>query len=274
MMVTEKSTRRHGYLQALLDSCPAAIIAINSKGIITFINKEACLLLECGMTDLVGKSIATVYESPEVARETNRILYQNDGLMRDHESRVKTKSGKIIPLRISACHMTDSEGNYAGGVGFFEKYRPWSAGEAHLNARVEELEAQLQKKKEMAAFELSFELCCGLVIIPIVGKMGVRQLDAVTSSVVTRIKDSKPHVVLFDLSKAVFVDERVLQHFVKMLRTIYLLGGQVIVCGMEISLAQSLEPLVADMSFIKSFSSTDAALNAAFGLLGYQLVKR
>ena len=133
---------RGGYLEGLLNSCPSAILAINADGIITFANKEACNLVGCAMNGLVGESIAIIYESPEAARETNRRLYMGGGIIHDHESKLKTKTGKIIPVRISAAHLKDSAGNYAGAVGYFERYRPWTAAETNLRTYAEELEAK------------------------------------------------------------------------------------------------------------------------------------
>ena len=94
--------------------------AIDAKGIITFVNKVACELMQCEMRDLVGKSIVTVYENEKDARETNRKLYMSGGIIHLHESKMKTKTGKVVPVRISAAHLKDSAGNYIGGVGFFQ----------------------------------------------------------------------------------------------------------------------------------------------------------
>ena len=105
-----------GYLEALLNSCPSAILAINTDGILTFANKEACNLAGCDMQGIIGENIASIYENPELARETNRKLHMSGGIINDHESRIKTKGEKIVPVRISAAHLKDSSGNYVGAV--------------------------------------------------------------------------------------------------------------------------------------------------------------
>ena len=114
-----------GYMEALLKCCPEAIIMVNGDGNITIANEEACRLLQRDMKDIVGKSINIAYPSPEDARETNRQLYKNGGLIKDYLMRIKTKSGKEIPVRVSACHRLDDKGKYVGAVGVFERYRPW-----------------------------------------------------------------------------------------------------------------------------------------------------
>ena len=60
-------TGKGGYLEALLNSCPDAVIAINAEGTITFANKEACKLVAAEMRELVGKSIVNIYENLEHA---------------------------------------------------------------------------------------------------------------------------------------------------------------------------------------------------------------
>ena len=125
---------RGGYLEALLHGCPDAIIAIDAEGKITFANQVACELTERDMKELIGQNITTVYTSIEAARETNRKLYLSGGIIHDHESSVKTKKDKVIPVRVSASHLKDSSGNYIGAVGYFQTYRPWTDNEAKTKA--------------------------------------------------------------------------------------------------------------------------------------------
>ena len=113
------TTHRGGHLEALLNGCPDAILAINAGGIIVFANKEACKLTERGMHELIGESIVEVYENKEAARDANRKIYEAGGTIHEFETKTKTKSGKLIPVRVSASHLYDSSGKYIGGVGYF-----------------------------------------------------------------------------------------------------------------------------------------------------------
>jgi len=145
------TTNRGGYLGALLNSCPDAILAINSEGIIQFANKQACLLTERSMMELIGKNIVILYENLEAAREANRKIYQAGGTIQDMEAKVLTKSGKLIPTRVSASHLHDSNGNYIGGVGYFAQYRPWVGAEAEARAQAEELKTRIDSLVAAAA---------------------------------------------------------------------------------------------------------------------------
>lgn len=141
-------THRGGHMEPLLSS--DAVLAINAEGIIKFANQEACELTERTMNELIGESIVEVYASIELAREANRKIYRAGGSIHNLESKAKTKSGKIIPVRVSASHLYDSNGQYIGGVGYFAKYKPGIIEEAQIKARVEQLEAKMENWKRLA----------------------------------------------------------------------------------------------------------------------------
>lgn len=140
-------------LESLLRGCRDAVLATNAEGIIQFANNEACELTERSMNELIGESIVEVYESMEAAREANRKIYRAGGTIHNMEARTRTRSGKIINVRISASHLYDSSGKYIGGVGYFARYRPslpMEAVEAEVKARLEKIEPMLESFKEMA----------------------------------------------------------------------------------------------------------------------------
>jgi PAS domain S-box-containing protein len=132
-----------------------AVLAINPEGIIKFANQEACELTERTMNELIGESIVEVYASIELAREANRKIYRAGGTIHNLESKTKTKSGKIIPVRISASHLYDSDGKYIGGVGYFARQKQGIVEgfveEAQIKARVEQLEAKIENWKKLAS---------------------------------------------------------------------------------------------------------------------------
>lgn len=268
-MEKQVSTHRGGHLEALLNGCPDAILAIDAQGIIKFANKEACKLTEREMNELIGESIVEVYESLETARETNRKIYQGGGTVHDHESRVKTKSGKLVPVRISASHLKDSTGKYIGSVGYFARYRPWGGAEAEIKARVEELEAKLDKWKTLAA--PVFELYPGLSVMVIVGHLDVDRFEDITTNLLSHVGNVKNRVVLLDLSAAVVDDKEVAHQLTKTIRTVRLLGANCVIAGMQTSLARAVEPLMADLGFVKSFSCMELALEEALKIIGYEI---
>ena len=261
-----------GYLEALLQSCPDAIIAIDGKGTMTFANRAACELLECEMRELVGKSIVTIYENEERARETNRKLYLSGGVVHCHESVARSKTGKLIPTRISGAHLKDSSGNVIGSVGFFQAYRPWTAAESRMQEYCQELEARLSEWEDLGS--PVFELWPGLSVVVVVGRLDSQRLAQLKKRLLDHIKINKTRVALVDLSAAMAGDSEVPVQLVKILRMVRLVGAQCVVVGIESDMiAEAMEPLVPDVASLNTFSSLQAGLEAAFAMLSLQISK-
>jgi rsbT co-antagonist protein RsbR len=262
----KQTTTPRGNLEALLNSCPDAILAINAEGVIKFANNEACKLTERNMNELIGESIVEVYENIEAAREANRKIYEAGGTIHNMETTTKTKSGKIVPVRVSASHLYDSGGKYIGGVGYFAKYRPWGGAEAQVKARVDELEIKLDKWKALAA--PVFELYPGLSVMVIVGHLDVDRFEDIITNLLNHVEEHKTRVVLLDLSASVMDEEKVAEQLKKTVRAVRLLGAECVVAGMQPALARALEPLITDISMAKNFSCMELALEAALDIIG------
>jgi len=271
-MEKQISTHRGGHLEALLNGCPDAILAIDAGGTIKFANKEACKLTERNMNELIGESIVEVYENADAAREANRKIYESDGTVHDMETKTKTKSGKLIPVRVSASHLYDSAGKYIGGVGYFAQYRPWSGAEAQVKARVDELENKLDKWKTLAA--PVFELYPGLSIMVVVGHLDIDRFEDITQNLLNHVEKAKTRVVLLDLSATVADDDQVATELAKTIRTVRLLGADCIIADMQPNLAVAMEPLMPGLGTLKSYSCMDLALEEALRTIGYEIRKK
>jgi PAS domain S-box-containing protein len=268
-MEKQVTTHRGGHLEALLNGCPDAILAINAEGIIKFANKEACKLTERSMNELIGESIVEIYENFEAAREANRKIYLAGGTIHDMETKTRTKSGRLVPVRVSASHLYDSNGKYIGGVGYFAQYRPWTGAEAEVKARVDELEAMLDKWKALAA--PVFELVPGLSVMVVVGHLDVDRFKSIITNLLNHITAVKTRVAILDLSAAVMDEEKVAEQLKKTVRAVRLLGAECICVGMQASLAIALEPLITDIGMAKNFSCMELALEAALNILDYKI---
>jgi rsbT co-antagonist protein RsbR len=271
-MEKQVTTRRSGHLEALLNGCPDAILAIDANGVIKFANKEACKLTERNMNELIGENIVEVYEDEEAAREANRQIYKAGGTIHDMETRTRTKNGKLIPVRVSASHLYDSNGKYIGGVGYFAKYRPWTGAEAEVKARLDDLEVMLDKWKALAA--PVFELYPGLSIMVVVGHLDVDRFEDITTNLLNHIAGVKTRVVLLDLSAAIMEEEKVAEQLRKTVRAVRLLGAECVVAGMQTALARALEPLITDIDIAKNYSCMELALEAALDIIGCQICSK
>ncbi len=268
-MAKQMSTQRGGYLEALLVGSPVAIMATNADGIITFANNETCKLVERDMRELVGESITIVYENLAAARETNRQIYIHGGIVRDHETNCKTKSGKLVHVRVSAAHLRDSSGNYAGAVGFFETYRPWTEAEIKCRTLAAELQTRLEQYKNMVV--PIFELHPGLMMVVVAGPVEPGCLERITHNLLQKMKNAKARLVLMDLTGLTAADTSVANQLCKAVRGINLSGAKCFLAGIQPDFVEVLEPLISDTSYLRFFSSVDQALESAFDTLGFEL---
>ncbi len=271
-MARQLSSQRGGYLEALLIGSPLAILATNADGVITFANNEACKMTEREMRELVGESIVIVYENLDAARETNRQIYIHGGSLRDHETHCKTKSGKLVKVRVSAAHLKDSGGNFAGAVGFFETYRPWTDAEAKSRILISQLQAKLDEYKNITV--PFFELLPGLVMVMLGPQVEPGNLERITNSILQKMKANKSKVVLIDLNNISAADGILAGQLCKMIRTINLSGSKCIMAGIQPDFAQVMEPLIGDISYLKFFGSVDQALEASLEVLGFHLCRK
>jgi PAS domain S-box-containing protein len=264
---------RGGYLEGLLQSCPDAVIAIDAKGIITFVNKAAGELVGCEMHDLIGKNIATIYESEQHARETNRKLYLSGGIIRLHETNVRTANGRLIPIRLSAAHIKDSSGNYTGAVGFFQAYRPWTSAETKLQDYCYQLESRLAEWTDLGA--PVFELWRGLSMAVLVGRLDSSRMTQLKKRLLDHIVMTKPRAALIDLSAAMCGDSDVPAQLVKLFRMVRLVGAECFVVGIEsTSTAEAMEALVGDTFPFNSYSSLQAGLEAALAAINVGIFRK
>jgi PAS domain S-box-containing protein len=270
-MDKQLTAHRGGHLEALLNGCPDAILAINSEGVIKFANKEACKLTERSMNELIGENIIEVYESVDAARVANRKIYQAGGTIHDMECKTRTKSGKLVPVRVSASHLYDSNGKYIGGVGYFAQYRPWSGAEADVKARLGELEAELEAGQGNTA--PMFDICPGLAVSVVSGNIDAKRFEEIAARLLEHVENARSCVVLINLSSAI-IEEKVAAGLARTVRTIHLLGAAVVIAGMSKALARALEPLLGDVRLVKSFSTMEMALKEALNLIGYEISKK
>ncbi|MBI2869060.1 MAG: PAS domain-containing protein [Chloroflexi bacterium] len=271
-MEKQIAQRRGGYLEAMLSSCPVAIMATNADGAITFANNEACKLVEREMSELIGAPITEVYENLSAAQETNRQIYMHGGTIRDHEAKIKTKRGKIINVRISASHMKDSAGNFLGAVGFFESFRPWTAAEEKLQSRIMELAADLEAWREQSA--PIFELFPGIAASVLTGQLDPARCDRLTASLLSYLKNVRTRIVILDVASICECDESTARQILRTIRTVNLVGVQCILAGVQPRTAQALESLITDISAVRSYGSTGLALEAALDMIGYQIERK
>jgi PAS domain S-box-containing protein len=116
------------YFQKLVESCPDIIIAVDTKGVITFYNDGARQNLGFSQEEVLGKHVLEIYPSMEEARKVMAAMRSPQeagerGRVRNFETLFKTRKGEVIPVAISAAITYDEQGNEVGSIGFAKDLR-------------------------------------------------------------------------------------------------------------------------------------------------------
>lgn len=115
--IKDEITSTKKYLQNLIESCPDPIIALNEKGEIAFANHA----LQKTFGFQMGENASHYYKGGiEEARNIMKLLTGNKGEIINHETIVTSKTGRDIPVLMSASLLTDKKGNITGTVGFLK----------------------------------------------------------------------------------------------------------------------------------------------------------
>ncbi len=103
--------------------CPDPIIGIDRAGRITLFNKAAERLLGYSADEVIGQlEISQLYHPPEAGREIKRLMHNPEicsaGQIQGHESALKCKNGRVVPIQISATLVMEDD-QEVGSLGFF-----------------------------------------------------------------------------------------------------------------------------------------------------------
>ncbi|MEJ2589237.1 MAG: sensor domain-containing diguanylate cyclase [Deltaproteobacteria bacterium] len=110
-------------LDAVVPLCPDGIIGVNRKGTVVIFNEAAEKLTGYTKEEVIRKlSITEIYHPSSLGREIKKKLYANKhggtGKLDSLEVEVTTKTGKTVPIRLSAT-LIHKNGQEIGSVGFF-----------------------------------------------------------------------------------------------------------------------------------------------------------
>ena len=105
-------------LSRLIESSPSAIIATDKGGNVTLFNEGAETLLGYRAEEVVGRSVALLYDGEAGMNEVLREMERRGGTVSGIDSLLWAKDNSSIPVLISASLLFDDDGEQIGTVGF------------------------------------------------------------------------------------------------------------------------------------------------------------
>jgi diguanylate cyclase (GGDEF)-like protein/PAS domain S-box-containing protein len=114
--------RKSDLFKTILETSPDGIIGNDRKGNIFLFNTGAEQIFGYSREEVVGKINVVDLYPPGLAREVKKALYSPEqgepGRLLGYESRVQERTGRVVPIRLSATLIYDN-GEEVGTIGFF-----------------------------------------------------------------------------------------------------------------------------------------------------------
>jgi rsbT co-antagonist protein RsbR len=128
-----------------------------------------------------------------------------------------------------------------------------------------ELEAQLATidKQRAAIKELStpmIEVWAGVLCVPIVGVIDSSRAAEMTSALLATVVEKKVRFTIIDITGIEAMDTRATDHFLRMARSVRLLGAECVLSGINPNVARSIIHMGVELSGIQTYRSLRDAL--------------
>lgn len=113
-----------------------------------------------------------------------------------------------------------------------------------------------------------------VVVLPIIGAVDSRRSEHITATLVKRVWEDEVRCVLVDLTGVDTVDTLTAEHFVKMARTVKLLGARCTITGIRAEVAQTLTSMGVDLEGLQTQRSLEQGLQDSLRFLGYAVTRQ
>ena len=128
-----------------------------------------------------------------------------------------------------------------------------------------ELEEQLStiEKQRAAIKELStpmIEVWAGVLCVPIVGVIDSSRAAEMTTALLTAVVEKKVRFTIIDITGIEAMDTRATDHFLRMARSVRLLGAECVLSGINPNVARSIIHMGVELSGIQTYRSLRDAL--------------
>lgn len=140
---------------------------------------------------------------------------------------------------------------------------------AHVRSDTQRYERELEdqlatiEKQRAAIKELStpmIEVWAGVLCVPIVGVIDSSRAAEMTSALLTTVVEKKVRFTIIDITGIEAMDTRATDHFLRMARSVRLLGAECVLSGINPNVARSIIHMGVELSGIQTYRSLRDAL--------------
>ena len=134
--------------------------------------------------------------------------------------------------------------------------------EAELKDRITLIEQQKQLIVDLSTPVI--EVWTGVLALPLIGIFDAERATKMTSGLLDAVVALRASLVILDVTGIELVDASIADHFLRMARTVRLLGADCVLSGVRPALAKTIVTTGLEVGEIRSFPTLGAALQTTF----------
>ncbi|WP_437274466.1 PAS domain S-box protein [Sorangium sp. So ce375] len=255
--VTERieQTRRHHQreviLQAITQSLPIIVWAIDREGIFTCHEGKALEGIGLQQGSHIGKNVFDLYASNPHGCEVLRRALAGEGSHSESLTHGVFWENWEIPMR-------DERGEVASVVGFTLDISKPKNTEQELRARLELIERQQRVIRDLSTPII--QVWEGVLTLPMIGVLDSARTAEVMDTLLEAIVRTGARFAILDLTGVELVDTKTASYLLDLVGAIRLLGAEGIVTGIRSNVAQTIVSLGLDLANITTLGNLRAAL--------------
>ncbi len=249
-------------LQAVLDAIPAFIYCKDLDGTFLVVNQTYESSLGMSREQIIGKNQADFFP-PEAVAEWRSIEQQvlETRAPVETENNVSLSDGMHTYLSIMA-PIIDEHGqiNVLCGIATDITERK-QMEEERLALKQQVIDAQQDALRELSTPLIP--IARDVVIMPLIGTIDSGRAQMVLETLLEGVAQYQADLAILDITGVAMVDTQVAQALVRAAKAVKLLGAQVIVTGIQPSIAQMLVHLGIDLEGIITYATLQAGIAQA-----------
>ncbi|NJN67559.1 MAG: PAS domain-containing protein [Chloroflexaceae bacterium] len=251
--------RSTALLQGIIDNVPSLIYVKDPDGRFMVVNRTAATIMGLEPGQIIGR-LQKELSPPDLAEQWHAIDRHiiETGTVLEREEEVPLADGIHTYLTINFPVSNEAGAVYAAG-GITTDITRFKQAERERTA----LQEQVIEAQRAALRELSTPLIPiddQVVIMPLIGTIDSSRAQQVLETLLSGVEAHRAHIAILDITGVQLVDTQVANALIHAARAVQLLGSQVMLTGIQPSIAQTLVQLDVDMHGILTHSSLQSGI--------------
>ena len=278
--------KENDLLRQIMDAIPVGVTVIDTNGQFLLFNRAIHEMAGMGATGTGQEGWTETYGilkpdgvTPYPAEDLplSRAL-QGEAVDNDVEVLTNPRAGKVW-VSTDGRPLRDEGGAIHGAVSIVRDITQQMALQREISARNAALEASEAEKSSLIARlrvalkELSapiLEVWDDVLALPVIGVVDSQRSAEMTGRLLEEVSRSRAKFVIIDLTGVDAVDTRTADHFIKLARSVELLGSRCVLTGIQPSVAQALATLDTGFSGLLTLHNLKHGLRACMRSLAYE----